>query len=167
MKLAIILLFISFASISCSKKHTETERTYTADEFARLANAASQVNSTGENAIPFSDYSPGVNKASSKTFIFERLKFYAVQFETEAQARSEAMRLNQYYSRNILFDLVEGEPVLEDYVIKSFQAQNPTRTVQRIPKIEEGHSVHGEVHGSPHSPPEAPASHDTHSAKHQ
>lgn len=108
------------------------------------------VNPTGENAIPFYDYSPGVNKPNSKTLIYERLKFYAVEFETEEQAKSEALRLNQYYSRNYLLDRVEGEPILEDYVIATFKGANPNRAIQRVPK-KEGHSEHGAEHGSaPH-----------------
>ena len=141
MRTAIILLLFSLANSSCSKK--VTEHRYTAEEFAHLAHAATAVSPTGENAIPFSDYSPGVNKPNSKTLIFERLKFYAVEFETETQAQNEALRLNQYYSRNILFDRVEGEPVLEDYVIKTFQAKNPNRAIQRTPKKDEAsHSEH-------------------------
>ena len=56
MKAAIILLLISLATSSCNKKTTEL--TYTDEEFAHLAHQATLVNSTGENAIPFSDYSP-------------------------------------------------------------------------------------------------------------
>ena len=73
--------------------------------------------------------------------MFERLAFFAVEFETEDQARAEALRLNQYYARNWLLDRVEGEPVLEDYVIETFHAINPKKRIQRVPKK---HAVEGE-----------------------
>jgi hypothetical protein len=44
------------------------------------------------------------------------------------------VRLNQYYSRNWLFDRTEGEPVLEDFVINNFGATNPNRRLQRKAK---------------------------------
>ena len=64
--------------------------------------------------------------------------------------KKEAERLNQYYARNWLFDRVEGEPILEDYVITHFKATNPNREIQRKPKVEAHgeHGEHGEGHGS-------------------
>ena len=164
MRSTIILLLISLSLFACSKKSANHELKYTDEEFSHLAHLATAVSATGENAIPFSDYSPGVSKPNSKTLIYERLKFYAVQFETETQARNEAMRLNQYYSRNILFDRVEGEPILEDYIIKTFQGKNPNRTVQRAPKKEEGHpGEHSTEHSTEHGAPAPADSHGTHS----
>lgn len=137
MRLVLIVLLSALMLNSCTKNNKEHGLKYTSGEFAHLASSATTVNSTGENAIPFYDYSPGVNKANSKTLIYERLKFYAVEFETEAQAKNEASRLNQYYARNYLLDRVEGEPILEDYVIASFKAMNPNRAIQRSPKKSE------------------------------
>ena len=147
----VVLLLFSILFFSCNKKVEVANLKYTTEEFDHLAHEASSVSPSGENAIPFTDYSPGINKANSKTLIVERLKFYAVEFESEALARNEALRLNQYYSRNFLLDRVEGEPVLEDYVIKAFHAINPNRTVQRSPKKVEGHGEGHSVHGAGHA----------------
>jgi len=144
------LLITLVACFSCSKKQENTGPKYTAEEFLALSHEASVTNEKGEDAIKFSDYSPGVNKLDSKTFRYNRLVFFAIAFETEEEAKSEAKRLNQYYSRNWLFDRVEGEPVLEDYVISTFNAQNPNRSVQRRPKKAQGHGeAHGEAHAAP------------------
>jgi hypothetical protein len=112
------------------------------------------VNPVGENAIPFSEYSHGVNKIISKTYIYNRLRFYAIGFNSVEEAKKEAIRLNQYYSHNFVFDQVEGEPLLEDLVIETFHAKNPKRNIQRVPKKTESHGEgqsegHGEAHGAP------------------
>ncbi len=145
MRAALIILLFSFAS--CSKKKEVVSLKYTQEEFMKLASEASLSNEKGDG-IKFSDYSPGVNTLESKALMFNRLVFFAIEFETEEQAKNEALRLNQYYSRNWLFDRVEGEPVLEDFVIEKFKAINPKRTIQRVPKKHE--DTHGETPGETH-----------------
>lgn len=142
------LVFTILFLISCSKKKIEAEPIYTPEEFQLLTEHLTAVNPTGENAIPFHEYSAKVNKLISKVYIHERLRFYAIGFDTVEDARNEAKRLNQYYSHNYMFDQVEGEPVLEDYVITQFKALNPNRTIQRVPKKHE--SSHGAEHGQSH-----------------
>lgn len=156
MKVLLMLSLLIFCA--CSKKQDHAESKYTSEELLALAHEASVSNEKGEDAIKFSDYAPGVDKLESKSFRYQRLVFYAIKFESTDEAKSEAMRLNQYYSRNWLFDRVEGEPVLEDYVITAFKAQNPNRKIQRKPKKPNGHGDgQGEAHGNAHG--EAPAHH--------
>lgn len=130
------VLFLSFCllvAFSCSKKKAP-ELKYTTEEFDTIINSSGAApDKTPGTAINFADYSPGVNKLTSRPMMYERLGFVVLEFETETQARNEAMRLNQYYSRNYLFDKVEGEPVLEDLVLVKFHAQNPKRRTQRKP----------------------------------
>ncbi len=128
LKVSIILL--SLLIISCSKKKDHGEK-FTEAEWKEITMHLPPVNPQGENAIPFHEYSPGVNRLNSKVFIVKNLRFFAIEFENEDQALKEATRLNQYYSKNYLFDQVEGEPVLEDFVISTFKAKNPNRKVQR------------------------------------
>lgn len=136
-------------SSGCSKKHKDVDLKYTLEEFTQImgTTTATEDKNTA-NAINFSDYSPGVNKVNSKPMMYERLSFAVVEFETSTQAKAEALRLNQYYSRNWLFDKVEGEPVLEDLVIVKFHAENPNRQVQRKPKNipSEGHGPAAGAH---------------------
>lgn len=122
---------------------------YTLEEFnVILDGAGALADKNNANAIRFEDYSPGVNRVNSRPMVYERLSFAVIEFESEKEAREEAFRLNQYYSRNWLFDKVEGEPILEDLVIVKFHATNPKRTVQRKP-VNIPKESHGEGHAAP------------------
>lgn len=135
----------------CSKKEKEVEPIYTEEEFNKLTAHFTLLNPIGENAIPFNDYSLKVNRILSRAYKHERLKFFAIGFNSVEDARNEAKRLNQYYSRNYMFDNVEGEPILEDMVIETFHAQNPNRKIQRVPIKHEGHGGgHGEAKAEAH-----------------
>jgi hypothetical protein len=139
-----------FLTIACSKKTDVISRHYSLEEIELLASREAKVMiPSGEFAISYGDYSLGLDKTESKTLVYKRIKFFAIKFINEETAKNEAIRLNQYYSRNYLFDRVEGEPVLEDYVIKTFGAINPNRKVQRESK---------------QSAPSAPEAHDSKSA---
>lgn len=128
----------------CSKKDHAADLKYTPEEFTHIMSTISATDDKNTaNAINFADYAPGVVPAHSRPMIYERLSFAIIEFETEKQARDEAIRLNQYYSRNVLFDKVDGEPLLEDLVIVKFHAVNPNKAVQRKPK------------NIPHAPAEA------------
>lgn len=137
-----MIKFISIFSLltltlfgSCSKKEAHEDVVYTLVEFDTIMGTTSAtLDKNTANAIKFSDYSKGVSRANSKAMIYENLSFSVLEFESEKEARDEAVRLNQYYSRNWLFDKVEGEPILEDFVILKFNAINPNRKIQRIPK---------------------------------
>lgn len=148
---SIISFVLVFTFHGCSKKSNAPSVKYTVEEFDSLAHEAS-LNKEKSDTPQFSDYSPGVNRLESKSLIYKRLAFFAISFENEDQARSEAMRLNQYYARNWLFDRIQGEPVLEDYVIEAFKAINPNKKIQRVPKkSEDGHGAgHGESHAPAH-----------------
>jgi hypothetical protein len=128
----------------CSKKGEHLGEKYTLEEFNKILSDTGSIQDKKVTSINFSDYSIGVNRVNSKAMEYKRLGFYVIEFETEEQARSEALRLNQYYSRNWLFDRTNNEPILEDMVIQNFKAINPARSFQRKPKTA---PVHGEAHG--------------------
>ena len=143
-----ILLASLLIFSACSKKQAEPEPVYTLEEFnAVLATTSAIPDKNTANAINFADYSPGVNRINSRPMEYQRLSFAIVEFETVKQARDEAIRLNQYYAKNWLFDKVEGEPILEDLVIIKFHATNPKKRVQRKPKNIPAES-HGDSHGA-------------------
>lgn len=146
-----ILVLSLFIISGCSKKETRPELKYTQEEFDLIMNSTSAApDKNTANAINYSDYSPGVDRVNSKALVYERLSFAVIGFETEKQARDEAMRLNQYYSRNWLFDKVEGEPILEDLVIVKFHAANPKRRTQRTPVNIPASGGHHEAAGGGH-----------------
>ena len=144
MKLKLIILFFSLTlAFGCSKKKVEPDLKYTLEEFNLLMDSTgATADKEPKNAINFSDYSPGVNRMNSRPLVYSRLSFAVIEFETEKQARDEAIRLGQYYARNWLFDKVEGEPILEDLVIIKFDAKNPKRAIPRKPvnRPKENHS---------------------------
>jgi hypothetical protein len=147
------LIFVCILlSFSCSKKKEVVELKYTLEEFDILAHESKLSHEKGDEVLKFSDYSAGVNG-----LVYNRLVYFAISFDSVEEAKMEALRLKQYYSRNWLFDRVEGEPVLEDYVIKTFHAINPSRKIQRSPKIKS--AGHGEGHEAPHADATAPAKH--------
>ena len=131
----ILILVLSFNILSgCSKKVVAPELKYTQEQFDLILNSTSAVlDKNAANAINFSDYSSGADKVNSKALVYERLSFAAIAFGTLEEAKFEALRLNQYYSRNWLFDKVEGEPILEDLIIVKFHGMNPKRRTQRTP----------------------------------
>jgi hypothetical protein len=148
MKKIVLLLFIALMTLSlgCSKKKEEHVLKYTPEEFNHILGSIKlTADKNAANAVKISDYAPGANPASAQALVYERLSFSIIEFENEKQARDEAMRLNQYYSRNWLFDKVEGEPLLEDIVLSKFHGTNPKRRVQRKPisHILPGHGVEG------------------------
>lgn len=144
MKLKVFILLVGLTlGAACSKKKSDHDLKFTPEEFAQIMGTTSATDDKAvEHALNFSDYAPGVNRMTSKPMLYERLSFAILEFETEKQARDEALRLGQYYSRNILFDKVEGEPILEDFVIVKFHATNPKRRIQRKP-VNVPHEAHG------------------------
>lgn len=145
MKSLAILILGTLLIFGCSKKKVEPDLKYTLEEFnVILDSTGAGADKNAANVIKFEDYAPGVNRVNSRPMVYERLGFFVVEFETEKQARAEALRLNQYYSRNWLFDKVEGEPILEDLVIVKFHATNPKRRIQRKPV-----NIPAEHHGTP------------------
>jgi hypothetical protein len=132
-----ILICVSFLILSCSKKNDEHGKKFTLEEImARSVDAVELPKKVEDGGIPidYTQYAASASQLESRGFRYRKLLFWAISFATEDDARKEALRLNQYYSRNWLFDQVEGEPILEDYVITMYAAINPTRKIQRIAK---------------------------------
>ena len=53
-----------------------------------------------------------------------------VHFDSEEHARQAAFAIDQFYIRNWVFDDVAGEPVLEDFVKKAFNAKRPAKEIK-------------------------------------
>ncbi|MGB0454957.1 MAG: hypothetical protein ACPGJV_14700 [Bacteriovoracaceae bacterium] len=78
------------------------------------------------------NYGPGCVKGTGKRIKLKGVEFIVLMFETTEQAKTEAYRLNQYYSRNWLFDEVEGEPIVIHFLKKVYDAKNPHK--EEVPK---------------------------------
>ncbi len=134
MKVWMIFFLLVGMSTGCSKKHAEVGQVYTDLEFNHILDSTgSTPDKEVTRAIRYTDYASGASLEHSKALLYERLSYSALKFSTESEAKKEAIRLNQYYSRNWLFDKVEGEPLLEDMVILKFHAINPNKKIQRKP----------------------------------
>jgi hypothetical protein len=149
MKIILLFIFCFLSLTSCSKKSEDHGQKYTVEEFNKILTDTGAIQDKKVTNINFADYSIGVNRINSRAMEYQRLGFYVIEFETEKQARQEAIRLNQYYSRNWLFDRTDGEPILEDYVILNFLGISPNRSIQRKPKTQAA-PAHGEGHGENH-----------------
>lgn len=153
-KFFVLIIMTFFLFLGCSKKHNEHELSYTTEEFlAILDKTGATPDKDNSRAINFSEFSLGVNRINSRPLVYQRLFFSVLEFETVEQAKNEALRLNQYYSRNWLFDKVDGEPILEDMIILQFNAKNPNKRIQRMPlkpKSDSHHDSQGEAKASSH-----------------
>lgn len=69
------------------------------------------------------NYGRGCKRGSGKKLLIKTVELIVVEFASTKEAREEAVRLNQYYARNWLFDDVRGEPVLESFVRAVFDAR--------------------------------------------
>ena len=74
-----------------------------------------------DKGLKCSDYAPGcVGAFVVRTRLVE---YNMVRFDSTTNARRKATELNQFYARNWVFDEVRGEPVLEDFIAKAFDAR--------------------------------------------
>lgn len=124
----IFTTILSMILLSCS---CEKERKYTAREMWSIAKKVDptielvpiSVNDA-DKRILCKDYGPKCVKGSGRRILVNMVELIVVAFEDEAAARTEALRIGQWYAYNWVFDDVTNEPVLEAFVKKAFQAKN-------------------------------------------
>ena len=118
MKIVYAFLILLF---SCSNSDTYSQH--------QLWNMAKKVEPKIEILIPktindgvkCSDYEAGC--LGGKRVKLRLVVLTVVEFETAQQAEVAARAIGQYYVRNWVLDNVTGEPVLEDFVKKAFNAK--------------------------------------------
>ena len=111
-------LLLGFLLLSC-----ESEKKYSASEMWNMGtkidpNIQLVPMTTPEDRVTCEHCCPGCIPMSPKRIKLRMVDMIAVQFENTEAAKNEALKINQYYSQNWLFDDVNGEPVLEDFVQK-------------------------------------------------
>lgn len=72
------------------------------------------------DGIKCEDY--GVGCIAGHTVLIKGLEMIAVEFEKPEQAKLAAVVVDGYYFKNWLLDDVNGEPVLEKFVKKTYDA---------------------------------------------
>jgi len=132
MKIWSILIF-GLLFFSCTK-----EERYTTTEMWKMATAVEPniqlvpiPNHETDRRILCENYGPGCVKGSGRRILVRRVELIAVEFVTTKHARVEAKKINQWHAKNWLFDDVTNEPVLESYIQKAFNAQNPNQELEK------------------------------------
>lgn len=59
------------------------------------------------------------------------LEMDVIEFQSEELARLEALRLDQYFYKNWVFDNVTNEPILEHFVKNAFSARRPKTEITK------------------------------------
>ncbi len=67
----------------------------------------------------------GCVAGSGKRIKVRLVELITLQYEHTKQACLAAQEIGQWYAYNWVFDDVTNEPVLEDYVVKAFDAKKP------------------------------------------
>lgn len=127
MKFLSIAFFISFVSVSCSKEDPKWTSFDLTNKMLEMPNGAHEVVMTEENT-PISQcvgYGQRCIVQTGKIFKVGIVTFIAVEFASTQDAWFAARELQQFYSRNWLFDDVRGEPSLEAFVKERFEARMP------------------------------------------
>lgn len=128
MRLFLILSLLAFVqACSCSKeepKFTQLEIIELGRKIEpNLEEVIFDLNNTDDpNRIVCSKYGPGCVPNTGKRLKVRKVELIVLEFESEKMAKEEAMRINQWYSKNWLFDNVTNEPVLIDFVQKAYGA---------------------------------------------
>ena len=129
LKIIPILLFL--VGCSCSKE----DPTYSAGEMWDMAYKEdptielvflSDTDLERHRRVLCSHYkAEGCVHGSGKRIKVRLVELLVIQYETSKQACLAALEVNQWHSRNWLFDDVTEEPVLESFVKKVFKAKKP------------------------------------------
>ncbi len=120
----ILLALLVLTSVSCSKKevYTQKELWYMAIEVDPDIELVGISNNEEHRRILCKNYGPGCVKGTGRRIKVKKVEIIAIMFETMEQAKTEALRIDQYYAKNWVFDDVKGEPLQEAFVKKAFKA---------------------------------------------
>ncbi|MBF0365393.1 MAG: hypothetical protein HQK50_07465 [Oligoflexia bacterium] len=131
------LMFLLLMSVlfSCTTRHV-----YTRDQIWKMASDA--VGDTNLKVILPTLEFPSVDCAFygegciyGITMSVYGIVMYAIYYETEEQARLAAIKHDAYYKYNWLFDYIQEEPALQDFVVSVYGAERP-RQLMKLPAID-------------------------------
>ena len=122
----ILLITVIFSFLGCSEKkvYTQKELWYMAIEVDPDIELVGIANHEEERRILCKNYGPGCVKGTGRRIKVKKVEIIAISFETMEQARTEALRIDQFYAKNWVFDDVKGEPLQEAFILKAFKAIN-------------------------------------------
>ena len=116
----VFLLFITL--LSCSKEEPKFGRKEMHDKLKSVyPKVEFIIPSDISKGIQCSDYGPGC--LGGLTIKLKHMEVIVVEFQSLSHARAEAKRIGQWYARNFLIDDIMGEPILEKFFAKHFEAK--------------------------------------------
>jgi hypothetical protein len=120
----ILLVLLLVLGTSCSEEevYTQKELWYMAIEVDPDIELVGIASHEEHRRILCKNYGPGCVKGTGRRIKVKKVEIIAIMFETKEQARAEALRIDQYYARNWVFDDIKGEPLQEAFVKKAFKA---------------------------------------------
>ena len=128
MRKILLFLFLIISSCSDDKIYTEREMWNMAKEEDPTVELVGIPNHEIHRRILCSQYKvEGCIPNSGRRIKVRLVELIVIGFETEEQAKKAADLYGQYYARNWLFDDVAGEPVLESFVKKVYNAKKGVR----------------------------------------
>lgn len=136
--LLIALIPFIFQACSCSKEEPKFTQLEIIDMARKIEPDLEEVqfdlnNTDDPNRVICKNYGAGCVPNTGKRLKIRKVQLIILEFENEEAAKVEAMRTNQWYSKNWLFDNVTDEPVLIDFVKKAFDAR-PGNEAQELKK---------------------------------
>lgn len=128
MKKTFFILLLLFLALSCSKDLVVVKSKMYSLALQEDPQATLIVPKNMTDGIKCSDYEQGCLGAFQAKI--KTVEMIFIEFETIDQAKAQAEKINQWYAWNWVFDDVDGEPVLEHFVQKVYQAKKG-RSVER------------------------------------
>ncbi len=130
--MAITFLLLLLGSCSCSKEEVllgPTEMWSKAVKFdpnIELVFVADTPEGRERRVLCSHYRKDGCVAGSGKRIKVRLVELIVIQYENTKKACLAALEIGQWYAYNWVFDDVTNEPVLEDYVLKAFDAKKPT-----------------------------------------
>ena len=84
------------------------------------------------SGIKCSDYGKGCMNGHMAAV--RKIDFVMVKFDSTQAAKEEALRIDQYYAQNWVFDDVANEPIVEKFIMETFGATRPLEELKKKQK---------------------------------
>lgn len=132
----ILLIFCLLLCASCSKSErwSATEMWFMAlDEDPNVRQVPIPTHEQHRRILCI-NYGKGCISGSGKRVELKGVEIVVVEFENEDLAKEEALRINQMYARNWVFDEVINEPVVRSFITRVYGAVAPREELKKDSK---------------------------------
>ena len=119
----LLLLFIFISSCSGEENYSPMDIFMKAYKFDSTIEEV--VIKDSSRSIHCTNYPEGCIPYSPKRFKIRLVEMAVIQYRSQSLACQAALKLDEYYVGNWIFDNVKNEPVLESFVKQVYNAKNP------------------------------------------